>query len=398
MKKVSQLMALFIGALLPIAASQAVPIRVMDGMVGEWHLTPIDLFFQRGVAPDTSGFGRHGRIYGGYSASYGWMDNAVNLVGDKYVQVPNSTNLNFGTGSFTLAAWVRVTNGGSFVKTIIDNRGSNGRGYSFALYGGNQLLLQLADESGWLNYTSDGTVPLTPNQWHHVAVSVNRTSWPVNIGFYIDGYRTGFATPKMGNIDNTDLPFYIGGHKDTPYYRFNDRIDEVFAYNRALPNWEIWSVLNPGKPNFTPSFWNDGGNRQDNNNCYNYANNKATNSYAQPGRAAGAQAGAMSCAAVHAASIADGLVPISDYPSWPLEFRGGLALVAAPGYDYHWYRLDDNGTWSHKIGWAPATNLDNAGNIITDPRTANRGVYTDFCGFFVAWTDIAEGYGHENIN
>ncbi|EPX54979.1 hypothetical protein D187_009718 [Cystobacter fuscus DSM 2262] len=71
--------------------------------------------------------------------------------------------------------------------------------------------------------------------------------------------------------------------------------------------------------------------------------------------------------------------------------------MVAPGLDYHWYRLGENGTWSHKPGGSPATNLDNSGNVITDPRTANRGLYTQFCGFFMIWSDIAEGHGHENI-
>ena len=396
MRKILLSLIVAICTLLPAAVIHAVPNRVTNGLVGEWHLTPVNLFTLR-LAPDTSGFARHGRIYSGSAASYGWMGQSVNLSGGKYIRVPNSSNLNFGNGSFTLAAWVRINNTSSSVKTIIDNRGSNGRGYSFAVNNGNRLLLQLFDETGWLNYVSDASVTLSTNRWHHVAVSVNRTSWPVNITFYIDGQNAGYASPKMGNINNTDQPFYIGGHMNTPSYRFNDRIDEVFAYNRALPNWEVWAVLNPGRPNFTPSYWN-GNSRQGQNNCYNYSNNKATNTFAQPGRAAGAQATYMSCAAVHAAAIADGLQPISYYPNWPLDFKTGLALVVAPGYDYHWYRLDQNGTWTHKPGGTAATNRDNAGNIITDPRTANRGPYTNFCGFFLAWSDIAEGYGHENIN
>ncbi len=392
---------LAIGAfLLPVSASQAVPNRVTNGLVGEWHLSTINLLTYR-MAPDTSGYGRNGRVYGANPDAWGWTDNAVDLTGDKYVQVPNSSNLNFGTGSFTITAWVRINDTGRSIKTIVDNRGSNGRGYSFAVEGGNKLLLQLADATGWLNYVSDGTMTLTRNQWHHVAVSVNRTSWPVNIAFYIDGYQTGLLTPKMGNIDNTDLPFYIGGHKDYSGYRFNDRLDEVYVFNRALPNWEVWTVLNPGKSLYHPTFWNDGGTRQYNNNCYNYANNRATNTFAQPGRAAGAQSGSMTCPAMIAAAIADGLQPIGYYPDWPLDFKGGLALVTGyvgPYPDYHWYRRDDDGTWSHKPGGTAATNRDNSGNIITDPRTANRGGYSNFCGFFLAWSDIADGYGHERIN
>ena len=49
------------------------------------------------------------------------------------------------------------------------------------------------------------------------------------------------------------------------------------------------------------------------------------------------------------------------------------------GGDYHWYRLDNNGTWSHKPGQTGATDLDDANRPITDPRTADTGVYKFVC-------------------
>lgn len=399
MTRFRRLTGLALAGLFGSAASEAVPIRHTDGLVGEWHLqTTYTVFPPTERAPDTSGYGRNGTVNATPRVtSYGWLNTGVNLVGDKFITVPNSSNLNFGTGSFTLAAWVRITDTSRSVKTIIDNRGSNGRGYAFTVYNGNKLLLQMADETGFVNLISDDTYTLTPNRWHHVAVTVNRTAWPVTVAFYIDSYRVGFANPKMGNIDNTDRPFLIGGHKDSSSMRFSDRLDEVLVYNRALPNYQIWEILYPGRPSFTPSYWN--GSRRTGNNCYNYTNNKATGTFAQPGKAAGSQATTMSCAVVHAAAVADGLEPLGEsYPDPILNFKSGAALVVAPGFDYHWYRLDEAGTWTHKPGQTNATNLDNSGSVITDPRTANRGVYTQFCGFFRIWSDISEGWGHENIN
>ena len=55
----------------------------------------------------------------------------------------------------------------------------------------------------------------------------------------------------------------------------------------------------------------------------------------------------------------------------------------APGWDFHWYRKGRNGYWTHKPGGTPVTNLDNSAHLIPDPRTANRGPYTDFCTFMV---------------
>jgi len=59
-----------------------------------------------------------------------------------------------------------------------------------------------------------------------------------------------------------------------------------------------------------------------------------------------------------------------------------VALVVFPGYDYHWYRLDSDGMWSHKPGRTPARNTDNSLQPIANPELADRGPYTEFCGYF----------------
>ena len=40
-------------------------------------------------------------------------------------------------------------------------------------------------------------------------------------------------------------------------------------------------------PLYEPLWWNDGGQKQFNNNCYNYSTNHRTDTFAQPGLAAG---------------------------------------------------------------------------------------------------------------
>lgn len=138
----------------------------------------------------------------------------------------------------------------------------------------------------------------------------------------------------------------------------------------------------PCTPLYEPSWWNDGGQRQWNNNCYNYASNYRTDTFAQPGLAAGAMYSAISVEEVKKAALADCLKDAPEVNNPPAE--GHLvALVIAPGWDYHWYRMNRNCSWSHKPGSTEATNLDNAGAKITDPRNADRGPYTEFAGFMV---------------
>ena len=66
------------------------------------------------------------------------------------------------------------------------------------------------------------------------------------------------------------------------------------------------------------------------------------------------------------------------------EYKG--ALVVDPGEDYHYYRLNDEGYWSHKPGYKPSTHYDASGILVTNPEKANRNYgklnYKDFCGYF----------------
>ena len=138
---------------------------------------------------------------------------------------------------------------------------------------------------------------------------------------------------------------------------------------------------------FNPGFWNTP-TVQPHNNCYNYARNWRTDTFAQPGRAHGAQTSTMACATVKTAAMADGLVerchclPISEWP------RRLMALVIDPGWDYHWYRHQRGGFWGHKPGQTAARNFDNSGVVITNPETCDRGGYTDFCGYFYAGRSV----------
>ncbi len=141
---------------------------------------------------------------------------------------------------------------------------------------------------------------------------------------------------------------------------------------------------------------------QSNNNCYNYACNIATNTFAQPGRMKvmdttfikqGALVPSPGPAIIEGAH-ADGLELLGDNTTSLAEairkstkYRcGHLAalLIAEPnpkiGWngDYHWVRSDspDGGRWSQKDGHDQVTNFDFAGNEIKDPSHANWTVNT----------------------
>lgn len=84
----------------------------------------------------------------------------------------------------------------------------------------------------------------------------------------------------------------------------------------------------------------------------------------------------------------DGLIKAAN----PYERRPGMyrvALVIDPHNDFHWYRENEDGTWSHKNGHMPVSHRDASGKIILDPQTADRDYsaqglnnYSHFFGYF----------------
>ncbi len=151
------------------------------------------------------------------------------------------------------------------------------------------------------------------------------------------------------------------------------------AFAQETPPTPLQSVV----PKIQLSFWNDDSQTLYNNNCYNYSTNRATNSFAQPGEASDKIYSSLTCESVLEAAKADlGLQATDEFPFGSKNDDTLIALVVAPEWDYHWYRRDDDGLWSHKPGGTPATNMDSSGEIITSPETANRGPYTEFCDYF----------------
>ena len=133
---------------------------------------------------------------------------------------------------------------------------------------------------------------------------------------------------------------------------------------------------------YNPGFWNNNATIRSRNNCYNYASNRRTDTFAQPGRGCGQMYRAINCAEVTRAALCDRLhrrydcFPDSERP------RYLVCLWMAPGYDYHWGRLMREGFWGHKPGGTAVRNTDSSGRVITNPQTANMAPYTQFCGYF----------------
>jgi hypothetical protein len=136
---------------------------------------------------------------------------------------------------------------------------------------------------------------------------------------------------------------------------------------------------------YNPDFWNAAG-VINKNNCYAYAMNYRSDTFAQPGRISGHPTSIMDCAHVAAAANWDGCTATCS------GSNKNVALVIWPGQDFHWYRKHSNGFWAHKPGGTAVRNIDSLGRVINGtsltPQNCARGPYTIFCGYRYSPTGI----------
>ncbi|QDV53034.1 hypothetical protein [Gimesia fumaroli] len=221
-----------------------------------------------------------------------------------------------------------------------------------------------------------------------IQISSVAESTPLSIARVFDGVLETDQTDAQNFVDgNSEIEEFLVGTaglqldgEEVTYIQQEIQKNVKGGAANTLRDIELFAV-----PPYDPGKWNNDPFIRRNNNCYNYSNDKITNTFAQPGRGSG-QEGPYppSCSGTGAASQRDGQRPISNPDITPAQGHIiALVVSTTPGFlDYHWYRRDNNTMWSHKPGGTPATNRDNSGRTISDPRTCDRGPYNIFCGFY----------------
>jgi uncharacterized repeat protein (TIGR01451 family) len=188
--------------------------------------------------------------------SAGQRNGAIVFDGiNDYVEALDHPALNFGAasggssaGDFSIDAWVKTSS--ADLQIIVDKRREDSpggvQGYVLFTFGG-KAWLQLASAAGTpANY--DSGVVVSDNQWHHVAVTVDRDS-PAGVQFYVDGVAAaaGDPTAHMGTLANP-MPLRIARRSDSssPGF-FNGGIDEVEIFRRVLTQQEVQNIFGLGK-------------------------------------------------------------------------------------------------------------------------------------------------------
>lgn len=112
---------------------------------------------------------------------------------------PDSNDWNFGTGSFTVEAWLYMKSAGY---SVISIHASNDSSY-MALTANNAGTFGFSESGTGVSFTG-GTQ--TGNRWYHVAVVRNVNAW----NLYIDGQSVA-STTNAGTVSNYTGTWDIGG-------------------------------------------------------------------------------------------------------------------------------------------------------------------------------------------
>lgn len=163
-----------------------------------------------------------------------------------YVDVPTHSELDFGTGDFSIDCWVRAVGcGPGILSPIVDKLDINtNTGFAFYLDqpppGTAYLKLQVNGST----FTSTSSIiananpPGNTGTWYHLAVTVQRS--PAAGVFYINGSPAGTFTPPAGTVSNA-LAMWIGETR-IPGGRCEIAVDELELFNRVISSSEINSI------------------------------------------------------------------------------------------------------------------------------------------------------------
>ena len=223
-----------------------------SGLVSWWSA--------EGNAGDSLGT-NNGVLKNGVTFAAGEVGQAFNFDGaSQYVQLPNSPSLN-PAGSFSIEAWIYVTNGGA-VNTIMDKWATSGpwgnqRSYAFHVNPNGVLVFSISDATNQLDtafqdfLTTNNAVPF--NTWTHVAAVYDQSTGTRRM--YVNAVNLTNRTDPPITVLNSIADAGIGAGLDSPggpFSFFAGRIDELSFYNRALSGTDVSNIFNAGSSGKCP--------------------------------------------------------------------------------------------------------------------------------------------------
>ena len=211
------------------------------------------------IAVDSSGNGLDGTITDANWVAPGYDDTGFCLEMDRIglVDLGNPDALNFGTGDWTIAAWVNTTISGTGEEergTIYANGGDWDGGIRCTLcvseLQDGQVTLTCDDDASKVQTT--GITPVNDGEWHLVVGMREGTALRVNIDGQPEGDGQVAATYDLSGTSQHNA--YIGAitdHRDESLKKmYKGLIDDVRVFNRALMASHTADLYKGLMPNF----------------------------------------------------------------------------------------------------------------------------------------------------
>jgi len=130
-----------------------------------------------------------------------------------YLNIPDSSDFDFGAGAFTVECWINFTTstGSSYTGLVIQARGGGGGNSSwwFGLHENKISTWLSTSGSGWATSSDDTGPALNDGNWHHLALAGDGT----NVKGYVDG--TLCFTITQGTLYNSNRTVDIGAARDS---------------------------------------------------------------------------------------------------------------------------------------------------------------------------------------
>ncbi len=160
----------------------------------------------------------------------------------QYVSVPDAPALNFGTGDFSISAWINIPTCEAHTGGIL-NKNNGGAGIYFFV-GCNGFNFTVYDASGGYRAAHNGSGGVIPDNQYMYVTAVRLSN---EVYIYADGQliATGIDGTLAAHDVSNSLPLTIGATTVSSGY-LQGTISDVRLYNRALTQNEITQLYNQG--------------------------------------------------------------------------------------------------------------------------------------------------------
>ena len=167
--------------------------------------------------------------------------NSFNLDGSGYAEVADDTDLDFGTGDFSVEAWVKFEfkNQGSGFNVIYCNGNEFNDSNTFSLSSNSSSKISFLVNNTSCNSTSTFSL----NEWVHVVGT--RIQGTNGVKLYINGNATPEDTATNNNTVTNSFDKTVGYDTHSSRY-YNNIISDVRVYSKALTSDEIENNYNAG--------------------------------------------------------------------------------------------------------------------------------------------------------